>query len=198
MCGIATVVSSVPDAMSAFEDGEVGGAACAHDQPRAELAARDRQLEISHPAPPSPLPPARRRSARTPIRSRQHRPVDGHRDVFRKPRLSSSPATVVCSSTSTASSLTVTSSACSHCIPSSPRFVRLSTARAGIRCAHAPRLPVCAHRAARRSAARRASSDVDRPRIRRIRTPSAGITAHASSRSSRTPVTAGAVSRPCS
>ena len=93
-----------------LEHREVGRTAGAQDQPRAELAAGDRELGINHPAPPSPPRPARRRRASSPTRDRGSTdqstatamPFSGN------PSRSSSAATVVCSSTSTASSLTVT------------------------------------------------------------------------------------------
>ena len=146
-----------------FEHREVGRAAGAQDQPRAEAAARDREfLSVSHPAPPSPPPPARRRpaSSPTPIAAAPPSPPPP-RCPCRGNRASNNAATVVCSSISTASSLTVTfmSSSC-FLLPasagtpfSSPRIAlrgprRQQESGSG----RVPRPPACARRAGRRSA----------------------------------------------
>ena len=144
--------------------------------------------------------PRARGKLRVPLRARQYRPVDRDRDasLAESPCAPAASPTEMPSSTSTSSSLTVRFTPV--LLPEVPRrCARPSTAPTGIPTGRARWPPACARRVVRRSACCPGSSGAARPaHSASSYSPSAGITAQASSSSSRTPVTDGAVSRPCS
>ena len=191
-----------------LQHGQVRRTAGTQDQPRAELAARDGQFANQPPCTAvTTSSRAPSDSVRLPPRSRQHRPVDA-RPRCPSPESRAAPAgrrRWSASSTSTVSSLTVTFIALHQ--SARPRSAvefgrdplggprRQQEARAAVARRHQRAVVEPADDAAGCPA----SSAAGPPRIRRVRT----RRARASPRTRRRavpahPVTAGAVSRPCS